>query len=161
MKHGPRIGRLCDCMRGTACNTFFLRCYWTVLGPLCLELNVKHFVRPGFKINFHFVTCQHWWNSLHESFVLKRLDLVIWLDGFILFNKNVNEFQLLSFFLLINVCSIHLTFIEIIRHGIGFLICIMTTIYIMNSIILLYTNTTYVSYMVTDCLNDRVLPEAS
>ncbi|XP_062385481.1 cocaine- and amphetamine-regulated transcript 4 [Sardina pilchardus] len=27
MKHGPRIGRLCDCMRGTACNTFFLRCY--------------------------------------------------------------------------------------------------------------------------------------
>ena len=28
MKHGPRIGRLCDCMRGTACNTFFLRCYW-------------------------------------------------------------------------------------------------------------------------------------
>lgn len=28
MKHGPRIGRLCDCLRGTACNTFFLRCYW-------------------------------------------------------------------------------------------------------------------------------------
>ncbi|XP_060948383.1 cocaine- and amphetamine-regulated transcript 4 [Limanda limanda] len=27
MKHGPRIGRLCDCLRGTACNTFFLRCY--------------------------------------------------------------------------------------------------------------------------------------
>ncbi|KAK1805080.1 hypothetical protein P4O66_019439 [Electrophorus voltai] len=27
MKHGPRIGRLCDCTRGTACNTFFLRCY--------------------------------------------------------------------------------------------------------------------------------------
>ncbi|KAL6457028.1 hypothetical protein MHYP_G00339910 [Metynnis hypsauchen] len=27
LKHGPRIGRLCDCMRGTACNTFFLRCY--------------------------------------------------------------------------------------------------------------------------------------
>ncbi|KAK2836471.1 hypothetical protein Q7C36_014340 [Tachysurus vachellii] len=27
MKHGPRIGRLCDCMRGSACNTFFLRCY--------------------------------------------------------------------------------------------------------------------------------------
>ncbi|XP_054461639.1 cocaine- and amphetamine-regulated transcript 4 [Anoplopoma fimbria] len=25
MKHGPRIGRLCDCLRGTACNTFFLR----------------------------------------------------------------------------------------------------------------------------------------
>uniref|UniRef100_A0A8C9XW78 Cocaine- and amphetamine-regulated transcript protein-like n=1 Tax=Sander lucioperca TaxID=283035 RepID=A0A8C9XW78_SANLU len=27
MKHGPRIGRLCDCLRGAACNTFFLRCY--------------------------------------------------------------------------------------------------------------------------------------
>ncbi|KAL4629501.1 cocaine- and amphetamine-regulated transcript protein-like [Arapaima gigas] len=27
MKHGPRIGRLCDCLRGTACNSFFLRCY--------------------------------------------------------------------------------------------------------------------------------------
>ncbi|KAJ8377914.1 hypothetical protein AAFF_G00250650 [Aldrovandia affinis] len=27
MKHGPRIGRLCDCLRGSACNTFFLRCY--------------------------------------------------------------------------------------------------------------------------------------
>ncbi|KAG7317081.1 hypothetical protein KOW79_019379 [Hemibagrus wyckioides] len=27
LKHGPRIGRLCDCMRGSACNTFFLRCY--------------------------------------------------------------------------------------------------------------------------------------
>ncbi|KAK9527068.1 hypothetical protein VZT92_015733 [Zoarces viviparus] len=27
MKHGPRIGRLCDCLRGTSCNTFFLRCY--------------------------------------------------------------------------------------------------------------------------------------
>ncbi|XP_029022731.1 cocaine- and amphetamine-regulated transcript 4 [Betta splendens] len=27
MKHGPRIGRLCDCLRGTVCNTFFLRCY--------------------------------------------------------------------------------------------------------------------------------------
>ncbi|KAG9279820.1 cocaine- and amphetamine-regulated transcript protein-like [Astyanax mexicanus] len=27
LKHGPRIGRLCDCMRGTVCNTFFLRCY--------------------------------------------------------------------------------------------------------------------------------------
>ncbi|XP_071061008.1 cocaine- and amphetamine-regulated transcript protein-like [Pseudochaenichthys georgianus] len=26
MRHGPRIGRLCDCLRGTACNTFFLRC---------------------------------------------------------------------------------------------------------------------------------------
>ncbi|XP_061822102.1 cocaine- and amphetamine-regulated transcript 4 [Nerophis lumbriciformis] len=27
MKHGPRFGRLCDCLRGAACNTFFLRCY--------------------------------------------------------------------------------------------------------------------------------------
>ncbi|XP_034748710.1 cocaine- and amphetamine-regulated transcript 4 [Etheostoma cragini] len=27
LKHGPRIGRLCDCLRGAACNTFFLRCY--------------------------------------------------------------------------------------------------------------------------------------
>ncbi|XP_072316006.1 cocaine- and amphetamine-regulated transcript 4 [Eucyclogobius newberryi] len=27
LKHGPRIGRLCDCLRGTACNSFFLRCY--------------------------------------------------------------------------------------------------------------------------------------
>ncbi|CAL8299567.1 unnamed protein product [Lota lota] len=27
VKHGPRIGRLCDCLRGAACNTFFLRCY--------------------------------------------------------------------------------------------------------------------------------------
>ncbi|XP_039608681.1 cocaine- and amphetamine-regulated transcript 4 [Polypterus senegalus] len=27
MKHGPRIGKLCDCLRGAACNTFLLRCY--------------------------------------------------------------------------------------------------------------------------------------
>ncbi|CAL1583960.1 unnamed protein product [Knipowitschia caucasica] len=27
LKHGPRIGRLCDCLRGAACNSFFLRCY--------------------------------------------------------------------------------------------------------------------------------------
>ncbi|KAM3909875.1 cocaine- and amphetamine-regulated transcript protein-like [Leptodactylus fuscus] len=27
MKHGPRIGKLCDCLRGASCNTFMLRCY--------------------------------------------------------------------------------------------------------------------------------------
>ncbi|MBN3272399.1 CART protein, partial [Polyodon spathula] len=27
LKHGPRIGKLCDCLRGAACNTFLLRCY--------------------------------------------------------------------------------------------------------------------------------------
>ncbi|XP_066578300.1 cocaine- and amphetamine-regulated transcript 4 [Amia ocellicauda] len=27
VKHGPRIGKLCDCLRGAACNTFLLRCY--------------------------------------------------------------------------------------------------------------------------------------
>ncbi|XP_063295007.1 cocaine- and amphetamine-regulated transcript protein-like [Pelobates fuscus] len=27
IKHGPRIGKLCDCLRGTSCNTFLLRCY--------------------------------------------------------------------------------------------------------------------------------------
>ncbi|MEE6519219.1 hypothetical protein FKM82_030841 [Ascaphus truei] len=27
MKHGPRIGKLCDCLRGTSCNSFLLRCY--------------------------------------------------------------------------------------------------------------------------------------
>ncbi|XP_069507636.1 cocaine- and amphetamine-regulated transcript protein-like [Ambystoma mexicanum] len=27
LKHGPRIGKLCDCLRGASCNTFLLRCY--------------------------------------------------------------------------------------------------------------------------------------
>uniref|UniRef100_A0A8C5PWH0 Cocaine- and amphetamine-regulated transcript protein n=1 Tax=Leptobrachium leishanense TaxID=445787 RepID=A0A8C5PWH0_9ANUR len=27
IKHGPRIGKLCDCLRGTSCNSFLLRCY--------------------------------------------------------------------------------------------------------------------------------------
>ncbi|XP_056403304.1 cocaine- and amphetamine-regulated transcript protein-like [Hyla sarda] len=27
MKHGPRIGKLCDCLRGASCNSFMLRCY--------------------------------------------------------------------------------------------------------------------------------------
>ncbi|KAE8588899.1 hypothetical protein XENTR_v10022804 [Xenopus tropicalis] len=27
MKRGPRIGKLCDCLRGTSCNSFLLRCY--------------------------------------------------------------------------------------------------------------------------------------
>ncbi|KAM4690714.1 cocaine- and amphetamine-regulated transcript protein-like [Rhinophrynus dorsalis] len=27
LKHGPRIGKLCDCLRGTSCNSFLLRCY--------------------------------------------------------------------------------------------------------------------------------------
>ncbi|XP_043935664.1 cocaine- and amphetamine-regulated transcript protein-like [Protopterus annectens] len=26
-KYGPRIGKLCDCLRGASCNTFLLRCY--------------------------------------------------------------------------------------------------------------------------------------
>lgn len=40
MKHGPRIGRLCDCLRGTACNTFFLRCYWTHTSTIPAFLNL-------------------------------------------------------------------------------------------------------------------------
>ncbi|XP_073465314.1 cocaine- and amphetamine-regulated transcript protein-like [Aquarana catesbeiana] len=27
MKHGPRIGKLCDCLRGASCSSFMLRCY--------------------------------------------------------------------------------------------------------------------------------------
>ncbi|XP_044129986.1 cocaine- and amphetamine-regulated transcript protein-like isoform X2 [Bufo gargarizans] len=27
LKHGPRIGKLCDCLRGASCNSFMLRCY--------------------------------------------------------------------------------------------------------------------------------------
>ncbi|KAM5125831.1 cocaine- and amphetamine-regulated transcript protein-like [Mantella aurantiaca] len=27
MKHGPRIGKLCDCLRGASCSFFMLRCY--------------------------------------------------------------------------------------------------------------------------------------
>ncbi|XP_069074257.1 cocaine- and amphetamine-regulated transcript protein-like [Pleurodeles waltl] len=27
LKHGPRIGKLCDCLRGATCNTFLMRCY--------------------------------------------------------------------------------------------------------------------------------------
>ncbi|XP_078525019.1 cocaine- and amphetamine-regulated transcript protein-like [Lissotriton helveticus] len=27
LKHGPRIGKLCDCLRGASCNTFLMRCY--------------------------------------------------------------------------------------------------------------------------------------
>ncbi|XP_066461990.1 cocaine- and amphetamine-regulated transcript protein-like [Eleutherodactylus coqui] len=27
MKYGPRIGKLCDCLRGASCNSFMLRCY--------------------------------------------------------------------------------------------------------------------------------------
>ncbi|KAG8575485.1 hypothetical protein GDO81_009567 [Engystomops pustulosus] len=26
MKHGPRIGKLCDCSRGSSCNSFLLKC---------------------------------------------------------------------------------------------------------------------------------------